>query len=81
MQHTQTHNKCAKAHLEIKKTPNQPYPGNTTETGWFELLSIVYLRHQDKFQAKILADLCYVECLHTIFIYLFLKSPDEAKLT
>lgn len=79
MQHTQTQNVCAKAHLEIRrrKKKGQLYSGNTTETGCFELLSTVYLRHQDKFQAKILADLCCAEeCLHTIF-YLFIPQKPR----
>lgn len=66
---------------EKKKNNGQRYSGNTTETGCFELLSTAYLRHQDKFQAKILADLCCVEeCLHTIF-YLFIpQKPRWSKV-
>jgi len=44
VQHTQTQNLRVKAQLEIKKKKNlksQPYSGNTTETGYFELLSTV----------------------------------------
>lgn len=63
MQHT---------HKELKKKKkSQPYPRNTTETGCFEMLNTVYLRHQDKFQAKILAGLCVEEYLSTIFLFIY----------